>query len=116
MPDPCTPEYERILAKRGALPPYRPARSPLDHFLPLGDAPEVETIRQRTIRVGNRLARRQVRYVHGRNSPNSSPLFTRYGHSSGVRTPACGSMQPLQLLAGARSKRIAEGLDRWLFA
>jgi len=57
MPDRCTPEYERTLAKMGALLPYRRARSLLDEFFPLGDAPEVETIRQRTMRVGARLER-----------------------------------------------------------
>ena len=57
MPDRCTPEYERTLAKMGALLPYRRARSLLDEFFPLGDAPEVETIRRRTMRVGARLER-----------------------------------------------------------
>ena len=57
MPDRCTPEYERTLAKMGDLLPYRRARSLLDEFFPLGDAPEVETIRQRTMRVGARLER-----------------------------------------------------------
>ena len=57
MPDRCTPAYERILAKMGALLPYRRARSLLDEFFPLGDAPEVETNRQRTMRVGARLER-----------------------------------------------------------
>jgi hypothetical protein len=51
------PEYERTLAKMGALLPYRRARSLLEEFFPLGDAPEVETIRQRTLHVGARLER-----------------------------------------------------------
>jgi hypothetical protein len=46
MPDCCTPEYERTLAKMGSLLPYGRARALLDEFFPLGDAPEVETIRQ----------------------------------------------------------------------
>ena len=41
MPDRCTPEYERTLAKMGNLLPYRRARSLLDEFFPLGDTPEV---------------------------------------------------------------------------
>jgi hypothetical protein len=45
MPDRCTPDHERTLAKMGSLLPYRRARSLLDEFFPLGDAPEVETIR-----------------------------------------------------------------------
>jgi hypothetical protein len=57
MPDRCTPEYERTLAKMGSVLPYRRARSLLDAFFPLGDAPEVETIRQRTLHVGARLER-----------------------------------------------------------
>ena len=32
--------------------PYRHASSLLEDFFPLGDAPEVETIRQRTVHVG----------------------------------------------------------------
>jgi hypothetical protein len=60
MPDRCTPEYERTLAKMGALLPYRRARSLLEEFFPLGDAPEVETIRQRTLHVGARLEREAV--------------------------------------------------------
>jgi hypothetical protein len=57
MPDRCTPDYERTLAKMGSMVPYRRARSLLDEFLPLGDTPEVETIRQRTLHVGARLER-----------------------------------------------------------
>ena len=60
MPDRCTPEYERTLAKMGSVLPYRRAGSLLDEFFPLGDAPEVETIRQRTLRVGARLERAAV--------------------------------------------------------
>jgi hypothetical protein len=60
MPDRCTPEYERTLAKMGSVLPYRRARSLLDEFFPLGDAPEVETIRQRTLHVGARLERAAV--------------------------------------------------------
>jgi len=39
----------------GALLPYRRARSLLEEFFPIGGAPEVETIRQRTLHVGARL-------------------------------------------------------------
>ena len=55
MPDRCTPEYERILAKLGALLPYRRARSLLEDFFPIGDGPTIETVRQRTLQVGARL-------------------------------------------------------------
>ena len=55
MPDRCTPEYERALAKTGAWLPYRCARRFLSEFFPLGDDPRWhETIRRRTIRVGGR--------------------------------------------------------------
>jgi hypothetical protein len=55
MPDRCTPEYERVVAKMGASLPYRRARTMLAEFLPLDDIPSVETARQRTIRLGARL-------------------------------------------------------------
>jgi hypothetical protein len=58
MPDRCTPEYERILAKMGAWLPYRRARRFLSEFFPIGDdAPWHETIRRRTTRVGAGLER-----------------------------------------------------------
>ena len=50
LPDRCTPEYERVLAKMGASLPYRRARTMLAEFLPLDDIPSVETARQRTLR------------------------------------------------------------------
>ena len=45
MPDRCTPEYERVIAKMGSLLPYRRARTLLSEFLPL-DVPAVETTRR----------------------------------------------------------------------
>jgi hypothetical protein len=60
MPDRCTPEYERVIAKMGALLPYRRARTLLAEFLPLDTLPTVETTRQRTLRVGARLEREAV--------------------------------------------------------
>lgn len=57
MPDRCTPEYERVVAAMGAALPYRRALGLLREFFPLGDAPAVETTRQRTLRVGARLER-----------------------------------------------------------
>jgi hypothetical protein len=61
MPDRCTPEYERPIAKMGSLLPYRRARSLLSEFLPLADVPAVETARRRTVRVGARLEKQAVR-------------------------------------------------------
>jgi hypothetical protein len=60
MPDRCTPEYERVVAKMGASLPYRRARTLLSEFLPLGGMPTVETTRQRTLRVGARLEKEAV--------------------------------------------------------
>ena len=55
MPDRCTPEYERVLARLGALLPYRCARALLEDFFPVGDPPTTDTIQQRTLQVGARL-------------------------------------------------------------
>jgi hypothetical protein len=60
MPDRCTLEYERVVAKMGASLPYRRARTLLSEFLPLDDIPSVETARQHTIRVGARLEKEAV--------------------------------------------------------
>ena len=58
MPDRCTPEYERTLAKMGAWLPYRHARRFLSESFPLGaDLPSHETIRRRTAKVGAGLER-----------------------------------------------------------
>ena len=55
MPDRCTPEYERVIAKMGSLLPYARDRTLLSEFLPFGDVPAVESTRRRTLRVGARL-------------------------------------------------------------
>src|SRR5271156_3680588 len=88
MPDGCTPDYERTLAKMGSLLLYRRARSLLDEFFPLGDAPEVETIRQRTLHVGARLERDAVKLP-----PSAAPTEARSialaidgGHVKAVRS------------------------------
>jgi hypothetical protein len=41
MPDRCTPEYERVVAKMGASLPYRRALTMLAEFLPLDNMPSV---------------------------------------------------------------------------
>ena len=63
MPDRCTPEYERVVAKMGASLLYRRARTLLSEFLLFDDIPSVETARQRTIRVGARLEKEAVTYA-----------------------------------------------------
>jgi hypothetical protein len=60
MPDRCTPEYERLIAKMGSLLPYARARTLMSEFLPLADIPAVETNRRRTMRVGARLEQQAV--------------------------------------------------------
>jgi hypothetical protein len=60
LPDRCTPEYERVIAKTGSLLPYGRARTLLSDFLPLADVPAVETTRRRTMRVGARLEKQAV--------------------------------------------------------
>jgi hypothetical protein len=60
MPDRCTPEYERLIAKMGSLLPYARARTLMSEFLPLADIPSVETTRRRTMRVGARLEQQAV--------------------------------------------------------
>jgi hypothetical protein len=60
IPDRCTPEYERIIAKMGSLLPYAQARTLMSEFLPLGAVPAVETTRRRTMRVGARLEQQAV--------------------------------------------------------
>jgi hypothetical protein len=89
MPDRCTPEYERVLAKMGAWLPYRRARGVLEEFVPLGgDAPMVETIRQRTLHVGARLEREAV--AAPRSAPpaasRSIALSIDAGHVRSVRS------------------------------
>jgi hypothetical protein len=60
MPDRCTPEYERVVAKMGAFLPYRRTRTLLSEFLPLGTQQAIETTRQRTLGVGARLEQEAV--------------------------------------------------------
>jgi len=89
MPDRCTPEYERVLAEMGAWLPYRRARRLLEEFFPLdGNAPMIETIRQRTLRVGARLEREAV--AAPRSAPpaasRSIALCIDAGHVRSVRS------------------------------
>ena len=66
MPDRCTPEYERVVAAMGAALPYRRALALLGEFFPLGDAPAVETTRQRTLQVEGRGSEFAIFRSHGR--------------------------------------------------
>jgi hypothetical protein len=87
MPDRCTLEYERMLAKMGALLPYRRACALLEELFPLGEPPVVETIRQRTLQVGARLECQAV--APPRSTPTAAKAITLSidsGHVSSVRT------------------------------
>ena len=97
MPDRCTLEYERTLAKMGALLPYRRARSLLDEFFPLGDAPEVETIRQRTMHVGARLESDAVTLPTSARRPKRSR-----SRSPSTAARESGSQPPGAFLRGFR--------------
>jgi len=68
--------------------PYRRARSLLDEFFLVGDAPEVETLRQRTLHVGARLERDAVKLPPSA-APTEVPsiaLAIDGGHVNAVRS------------------------------
>ena len=56
MRDCCTREYERVLAKFGALLPYRHARALLGTFVPVSDLPTIDTIQRRTLQGSIRIS------------------------------------------------------------
>ena len=88
MPDRCTPEYERVLAGMGSALPYRRARALLADLLPLDTAPDVETIRRRTLQVGARLERAAL-VPPDEGSPAPAQAITLAidaGHVKSVRT------------------------------
>ena len=87
MPDRCTPEYERLLAKMGSLLPYRRVGSLLSEFLPLTGTPAVETTRRRTTRVGARLERSSVMLSSPQASEAKSIVLSiDAGHVRSVRS------------------------------
>src|SRR3954454_23209999 len=71
MPDRCTPESERAVAAMGAALPYRRALAMLGEFFPLGDAPAVETTRERTLRVAPR--RERAARARAQQPPAAAP-------------------------------------------
>ena len=96
MPDRCTPEYERVIAKMGSLLPYARVRTLLAEFLPLGDVPAVETTRRRTMRVGARLEQQAA------SSQPAAPATEARGHLAlhRRRSRALGSQLPGSLVRG----------------
>jgi hypothetical protein len=88
MPDRCTPEYVRVIAKMGSLLPYARARTLLSEFLPLGDVPAVETTRRRTLRVGARLEQQAASSQPAAPAAEARAisLFIDGGHVRSVRS------------------------------
>ena len=69
----CTPEYERVLARMGALLPYGRAVALMSEFLPLNDGPAVETARRRMLKVGARLEHASLT-VNSNSPPEAKTL------------------------------------------
>jgi hypothetical protein len=90
MPDRCTPEYERTVAKMGSLLPYRQARTLLAEFLPLGKPQAVETTRQRTLRVGTRLEQEAVAGAGSKSAVATKSIALSI---DGGHVPAAGQYQ-----------------------
>ena len=86
MPDRCTPEYERVLARMGALLPYGRAVTLMSEFLPLNDGPAIETARRRMLKVGARLERASLT-VNSNRPPEAKTLAVAVdgGHVKSVR-------------------------------
>ena len=88
MPDRCTPEYERVLAKMGALVSYGRAVSLMAEFLPLGDTPAIETARRRTLKVGAQLERESLN-AKPPNAPAAKSIAVSVedgGHVKSIRS------------------------------
>jgi hypothetical protein len=88
IPDRCTPEYERVIAKMGSLLPYVRARTLLSEFLPLGDVPAVEMTRPRTMRVGAQLEQQAASSQPAAPAAEARAisLFIDGGHMRSVRS------------------------------
>jgi hypothetical protein len=97
IPDRCTPEYERALAKLGAWLPYRRARQFLAEFFPIGDdSPWHETIRRRTAKVGVGLERETL--LRAKTPPGVPPseamtISINAGHIRAARGHQSGTFE-----------------------
>jgi hypothetical protein len=100
MPDRCTPEYERIVAKMGSLLPYRRSRTLLAEFLPLGDVPAAETTRRRTMRVGACLERQAVQPSAPAAEARAIALSIDGGHVRSVRSYQARSFEVMLAQVG----------------
>ena len=113
MPDRCTPEYERAVAAMGAALPYRRALALLGEFFPLGEAPAVETARQRTMRVGARLEHAALASPQPAvAAPEAGPIALGIvaGHVRSVRRYRVRSFEVLVAqVSGAEGKAVVFG-------
>ena len=83
MPDRCTPEYERILAKMGSLAAYGRAVALMAKFLPLGHTPAIETMHRRTLQKRQILA---AKPLVAPPSARSIAVPVDGGHVKSIRT------------------------------
>ena len=113
MPDRCTPEYERVVAAMGAALPYRRALALLAELFPLGDAPAVETTRQRTLQVGARLERAALAPPQApATAPEAGPIALGIdaGHVRSVRRCRVRSFEVfVAQVSGAEGKQVVFG-------
>ena len=88
MPDRCTPEYERILAKMGSLAAYGRAAALMAEFLPLGHTPAIETARRRTLQVGARLEQQILAAKPLAPAPSAQSIVVSVdsGHVKSIRS------------------------------
>jgi len=112
MPDRCTPEYERILAKMGSLAAYGRAAALMAEFLPLGHTPAIETARRRTLQVGAKLERQILAAKPLMTPPSAQSIAVSVdgGHVKSIRTYQMRSFEVM--LACASNDR---GFCRKLF-
>ena len=88
MPDRCTPEYARILSKKGSLAAYGRAVALMAEFLPLGHTPAIETARHRTLQVGAKLERQILAAKSLMTPPSAQSIAVSVdgGHVKSIRT------------------------------
>jgi hypothetical protein len=88
MPDRCTPEFERMMARMGSLVAYARAPALIAEFLPLGRLIGATTARRRTLRVGARLERLNLTGAHPppQERAASMTLCVDGGHVKSIRS------------------------------
>jgi hypothetical protein len=88
MPDRCTPEYERVLAKMGSFASYGRAAALMAEFLPLDKPPAIETARRRTLRVGAKLEQQILTAKPSASPPSVQSITVSLdgGHVKSIRS------------------------------